>query len=264
MKIKTIIGGSICLLMLAACNDELDYTEFNNYDKDYVFTEFSNTVGFVTNIYGKLDYDFGSYGNGMLASASDESEYAWRSGSVNDFTNGAWSPSNSKSNIWSDSYSAIREANYYLATCDKCDFSQYKFNQDYIAQMSRFKRLKFEVRFLRAYYYFNLARQYGAVPFTTEVLTDKQANSLGRTPADDIFKFIVGECDAICDSLPADYSKLGNDAAANETGRASKLAVLALKARTLLYQASPLFNEKSDVERWHKAALASKAVIDSC
>ena len=264
MKIKTIIGGSICLLMLAACNDELDYTEFNNYDKNYVFTEFSNTVGFVTNIYGKLDYDFGSYGNGMLASACDESEYAWRSGSVNDFTNGAWSPSNAKSNIWSDSYSAIREANYYLATCDNCDFSQYKFNQDYIAQMSRFKRLKFEVRFLRAYYYFNLVRQYGAVPFTKEVLTDQQANSLGRTSADDIFKFIVGECDAICDSLPADYSKLGNDAAANETGRASKLAVLALKARTLLYQASPLFNEKNDNERWHKAALASKAVIDSC
>ena len=65
-------------------------------------------------------------------------------------------------------------------------------------------------------------------------------------------------------TVPADYSKLGNDAAANETGRASKLAVLALKARTLLYQASPLFNESNDNERWHQAAMANKAVIDSC
>jgi hypothetical protein len=264
MKIRTIISGTVCLLTLASCNDELDYNEFNNYDKDYVFTDFSNTVGFVTNIYGKLDYDFGSYGNGMLASACDESEYAWRAGSVNDFTDGAWSPSNAKGDVWSNSYAAIREANYYLNTCDQCDFSQYKFNQDYTAQMSRFKRLKFEVRFLRAYYYFNLVRQYGAVPFTTKVLTEDEANALERTPANDVFKFIVDECNAICDSLPADYSKLGNDAAANETGRASKLAVLALKARTLLYQASPLFNESIDNERWHQAALASKAVIDSC
>ena len=53
MKIRTIISGTVCLLTLASCNDELDYNEFNNYDKDYVFTDFSNTVGFVTNIYGK-------------------------------------------------------------------------------------------------------------------------------------------------------------------------------------------------------------------
>ena len=58
----------------------------------------------------KVDYDFGSYGNGMLASACDESEYAWRAGSVNDFTDGAWSPSNAKGDTWSNSYAAIREA----------------------------------------------------------------------------------------------------------------------------------------------------------
>lgn len=66
MKIRTIISGTVCLLTLASCNDELDYNEFNNYDKDYVFTDFSNTVGFVTNIYGKLDYDFGSYGLSLI------------------------------------------------------------------------------------------------------------------------------------------------------------------------------------------------------
>jgi len=39
---------------------------------------------------------------------------------------------------------------------------------------------------------------------------------------------------------------------------------LALKARTALYAASPLFNTNNDVEFWHQAALANKAVIDSC
>lgn len=258
------IIGLVGLVAFTSCDDELDYKEYNNYDKNYVFTNFDNTVGFVTDIYGRMDYDFGTYGNGMLASACDEAEYAWRSGSVNDFTDGAWSPSNSKSNIWSDSYTAIHNANLYLGECDGCDFSQYKYNKDYLAQMARFRRLKFEVRFLRAYYYFNLVRQYGDVPFATKVLSPAEANGLERTPYNDVFNFIVNECDAICDSLPADYSKLGNDAAANETGRVNKLAVLALKARTLLYQASPLFNTKDDKEMWHSAALASKAVIDSC
>lgn len=264
MKIHHIIGGTLCLLAFTACSDELNYKEFNNYDKSYVFTNFDNTVGFVSYIYGMLDYDFGTYGNGMLASACDEAEYAWRSGSINDFTNGAWGPSNAKANIWNESYNAIREANYYLSVCDQCDFSELKFNQDYLAQMARFRRLKFEVRFLRAYYYFNLVRQYGAVPFTTTVLSEAEANRLERTPANEVFDFIVKECDDICDSLPADYSRLGNDAAANETGRASKLAVLALKARTLLYRASPLFAGTDNQELWHRAALAGKAVIDSC
>lgn len=251
-------------MALASCSDELDYREFNNYDAKYVFTNFDNTVGYVTNIYSYLDYDFGTYGGGMLASACDEAEYAWRSGSVNDFTNGAWSPTNDKSAIWDDCYSAIYRANHYLSVCDDCDFSEYKYNKDYTAQINRFNRLKYEVRFLRAYFYFNLVRQYGDVPFTATLTTVDEANHLGRTPYNEVFDFIVKECDEIADQLPIDYSLLGDDAAANETGRASRIAVLALKARTLLYQASPLFNTTGDKELWRKAALASKAVIDMC
>lgn len=261
---KTFIIAIIGFIAFSSCSNELDYKEYNNYDKQYVFTNFDNTVGFVTDIYGRMDYDFGTYGNGMLASACDEAEYAWRSGSVNDFTDGAWSPTNSKNNIWNDSYAAIQKANLYLSECGSCDFSQYRFDKDYTAQMARFKRLKFEVRFLRAYFYFNLVRQYGDVPFSTQVLSEKEANNLPRTSYNDVFGFIVKECDEICDSLPADYSQLGDDAAANETGRVNKLAVLALKARTLLYWASPLFNTKNDNELWHRAALSSKAVLDSC
>lgn len=49
---------------------------------------------------------------------------------------------------------------------------------------------------------------------------------------------------------------------ANETGRADRLAVIALKARAALYWASPLFNPDGDQERYHMAALYSKQLID--
>ena len=263
MKIKNIFGGMICLALLASCGDEMDYHEYNNYDKDYVFTNFDNTVGFVTNIYGKLEDGFGPYDKGMLASACDEAEYSWKNGSVQDFTNGAWSALNAKDS-WSNNYSAIRAANYYLAHKDECDFSDYKFNKDYAAQMARFERLQYEARYLRAYFYFTAVEKFGDVPFTTEVLSEDEANALPRTPAKEVMDFIVSECDAIADKLPVDYSTLGDDAAANETGRVNKLTVLALKARTLLYEASPLFNTTGDKELYHKAAVASKVVIDEC
>ena len=263
MKIKNIFGGMICLALLASCGDEMDYHEYTNYDKDYVFTNFDNTVGFVTNIYGKLEDGFGPYGKGMLASACDEAEYSWKNGSVQDFTNGAWSALNAKDS-WSNNYSAIRAANYYLAHKDECDFSDYKFNKDYAAQMARFERLQYEARYLRAYFYFTAVEKFGDVPFTTEVLSEDEANALPRTPAKEVMDFIVSECDAIADKLPVDYSTLGDDAAANETGRVNKLTVLALKARTLLYEASPLFNTTGDKELYHKAAVASKVVIDEC
>ena len=263
MKIKNILGSMVCLALLASCGDEMDYHEYTNYDKDYVFTNFDNTVGFVTNIYGKLEDGNSYYGKGTLAAACDEAEYSWKNDGIQDFTNGAWSALNAKDD-WSNDYTAIRAANYFLAHKDECDFSDYKFNKDYEAQMLRFNRLQYETRYLRAYYYFNIVKKFGAVPFTTEVLTEDEANALPRTPAKEVMDFIVKECDAIVNELPADYSTLGDDAAANETGRVNKLAVLALKARTLLYEASPLFNENNDKELYHQAALASKAVIDSC
>lgn len=75
-----------------------------------------------------------------------------------------------------------------------------------------------------------------------------------RTSVQEVFQFIEDECDAIMDKIPADYTKLGDYALPTEqpeTGRANRLAVLALKARTALYAASELFNpeQKGFVEK---------------
>ena len=84
MTIKNIILlGTLAVATFASCSDEMDYKEYSNYDKNYVFNNLDNTVGFVTNIYSYLDYDYGIVGEGMLASACDEAEYSWRSGSIN-------------------------------------------------------------------------------------------------------------------------------------------------------------------------------------
>lgn len=248
------------LAAFSACTEEMDYNEFVSYDEEQIFASFDRTQSFVTNVYSYLDYDFGNFGGGMLASASDEADYVWKSSNVHDFYNGAWSPSNPKADIWNNSYAGIRAANFYLTASQGHTYDDFKFNQDYNDQMDRFNRYQYEVRFLRAYFYFNLVRQYGDVPLITEVLTADEANSLSRTAASDVFDFIATECDAIANELPASYQDLPY----TETGRVTRLAVLSLKARSLLYRASPLFNTSNNAQYWKDAALANKAVIDSC
>ena len=84
MKLKNICLGIACIAVVSACNDKMDYHEYTSYDKDYVFSDFSRTAGFVNNIYSYLDSDLPSYQS--LASACDEAEMAVTYSSVLDYT----------------------------------------------------------------------------------------------------------------------------------------------------------------------------------
>jgi hypothetical protein len=79
-----------------------------------------------------------------------------------------------------------------------------------------------------------------------------------RTPAAEVVKFIVDEIDEIAPHLPLSYSLEPG----TEIGRATKIAAYALKARTLLYAASPLHNPNNDKAKWEEAAVACAYIID--
>ena len=263
MKLKNICFGIVCTVALVGCTDKMDYHEYTNYGKEYVFSDFGRTAAFVNNIYSYLDYDL--LGTTSLASACDEAEMALNYSNVLDYTNGNWTALNPKSQ-W-NYYTPIRAANYFLENGLNLEFSDLILNQDYEAQMKRYGRYQYEVRLLRAYYYFLLVRAYGDVPFTTKVLTEAEANSLERTPASQVFDFIISECDAVAPQLPVDYSKLDNDAAGGtnpEAGRVTRGAALALKARASLYCASKLFNDNENRDLYKRAATASLDVINYC
>lgn len=268
-KINKIVIGTTAMLTLASCSDRMEYKEYNVYDKDYITQNFTRIGGFMTNLYNMVDYDFGNFSSGaMLASASDESEYSQMGNAIEDFYNGAWSPSNAKESLpsgWTKMYQGITTANVFLDEFQDATFEELMLNTDYGAQMHRYRNYQYEARFMRAYYYFNLVKAYGGVPLIDHVMTAEEVNQLSRSSADDIFKFIIAECDDIKDKIVENYSDLGQYALdTEETGRADRLAVLALKARAALYWASPLFNSAGDTERWHQAALYTKQLIDAC
>lgn len=267
MKLKNIILSVLTLaLVFNSCSDQMNYSEYNDYDKDFVTLNFKNVGGLMTTIYLDLDTDFGAYSGALLGSATDESQYAYSGHQIEDFYNGAWSPTNAKNSTWTTSYRGIANCNLFLEEFTDLTFPELQLNSDYPQQMFRYNNYKWEVRFLRAYFYFNLVRQYGDVPFTDKLLTAEETNELSRRPAQEIFDFILEECDAIKDEIIADYSNIGDMALPEEpaeTGRVDRLTVLALKARTALYAASPLFNTDNNQELWHRAAKANKELLDA-
>ena len=90
------------------------------------------------------------------------------------------------------------------------------------------------------------------------MLTAEEANAIEKTPFDEVIDFIVSECDACAPNLPATYVGLLDD----EIGRVTNGFALAVKAKALLYAASPLHNPSGDKAKWKKAAEAAKAIID--
>lgn len=266
MKLNKLVYTILTAVTLSACSDKMEYHEYNNYDEDFVKLNFNNVGGLITTIYLKLDTDFGNYNGAMLASATDESEYAYTSNEIVDFYDGSWSPVNAKSSMWTTCYEGISECNLYLDKFTGLTFPELALNEDYQAQMNRYNNYPYEVRFLRAYFYFNLVRQYGDVPFTDHVLTAAESNTLTRRPAQEIFDYIISECEEIENLIVEDYSKLDVPIPGKpvEGGRANKRTVLALKARAALYAASPLFNPANDKELWKRAAIANKNLIDDC
>lgn len=262
MKTKYIFSGLLALTLVTSCSEKMDYKEYNVYDKAYVEKMFSRVGGLMTNIYNDIDYDFGNYSGAMASSATDESVYSHPGNAVEDFYNGAWGPTNAKERVWNSAWDGISYCNLVLDEFSNCTFPEYTEDEHYRQEMYLYHNYRWEARWARAFFYFELVKRYGSVPLKTKHMTANEANSLPQVSADSIFQFIDTECDTIEDSIIVNYGDLGDMAYyKGQTGRANKLAAMALRARAALYWASPLFNPKGDKSRWLKAAQLCNAVI---
>lgn len=267
MKVnKNILCFAMAAVAMSSC--KMDYNEYTAYDKEYIQRSFAYVGGLMTSIYNDIDTDWGNLSGAMLSSATDESEYSHDGNSIEDFYNGNWSATNPHQTIWSSAYEGITYCNELIDNWSNLTFDQFKYNNDYEKQMYLYNNYKYEARWARAYFYFTLVRQYGAVPFKIHNTTGDEETAMPCTSADSIFAFINTECDSIKDKIIADYDAEKEMILSKaETGRANKYAVLALKAQAALYHASPLFTQgKTDEEKknlWAAAVIANKELIDA-
>jgi hypothetical protein len=262
MKLQQYTYRILALLVfftLTNCQD-LDYNEETGNTKEDVFNDFARSKNFVSGIYNYLPTDFNSIDGAIRSAATDDAEHVNDVSNIQNFNNGIWSPIQELDNVWGTMYGGIRAANVYLKESEGQKFLDLQYTNTYKNLIQQYNNYPFEVRFLRAYFYFELVKRYKNIPLITTVLTPEEAANVKQATFKEVVDFIVKECDEVAAVLPPDYTAF---AGVNETGRATKGAALALKSRILLYAASPLHNSNPvDVTLWQKAAVAAKDVID--
>ena len=256
---KKIFYIILAVLLTAGCH-YLDFDETSGArSHDDMYATYSNIQKMLTNIYGYMpNKDIVDIGEAMRECGCDDAEFGDPDASVQRFGNGNWSAYSTVDTKWTY-FNAIRSANEFLESMKTIDLSMYQYADDYPKQKAQIDLYPYQARVLRAFYLFELARRYKDIPVPEGMLTVEEANSIGKTPFDDVIKLIADECDTCAKYLPANYM---TDQLGKEYGRVTKGFALALKAKALLYAASPLFNESQDAEKWKKAGEAAKKVMD--
>ncbi|UKJ06742.1 RagB/SusD family nutrient uptake outer membrane protein [Solitalea lacus] len=268
MKIsKYLILPAFSALALLACQKEgllTNDTQTDIFDAA-VWSDSIKTVQVLTSAYsgvGPENYMTRINTSNTLSEFSDESDERWSTTlSGWTFQQGAYTASSIPlpfTNHWSDTYKTIRKINLFIARVDESPLSA-------IGK----KRMKAEARFLRAWFYHILTKTYGGVPILDRTWGVNEDLNLPRNTYEECVNFMIQDLDAAAADLPIRY--VGQD-----YGRATKGACLALKARVLLFAASPLFNggqlaankdaiygyKEGSPNRWVLARDAAKAVID--
>ena len=119
-------------------------------------------------------------------------------------------------------YDRIRDVNVFIQ-----DFPTYKS----LYTTSVYNALMGEASFLRAFFYFGLAKRYGGVPIVKTVqdpLAPKAELEVPRNTEYDTWKFIYDDLKFAIDNMPA----------TSERGRANKFVAAALMSRAMLYAGS--------------------------
>lgn len=209
----------------AALNDCYRYVEGEN-EQGVPFCSYTddvyNRTGYATNVYCEGQVSCDNYNVGF---------------------------SEARGNTWNFYYTGIKQVNELLENIGGVSVTEGS------SDATKKKLIEGQAYFLRAFFYHQLYSLYGRVPLIYHVLDINSEWKETRAPMDEVADSICKDCDRAAEILPTAYSS------SEDFGRATKGAALAVKARTLLYKASPLFGTPSK-ERWQAASDANKAVID--
>jgi hypothetical protein len=244
-----IAVAAISLVTFSCSDDLLDKKPLDGYSELDVFADAALLNDFVNGTYRGLRHPFddeNSLTDGLTDNAYNQHGSA--DNTIKIYTKGIVTEDNGESvtrGLWSSAYLNIRRTNLFFEKVG-----------DSPIDPAKLVPLEGEMHFLRAFFYFDLLRWYGGVPLITKTFTLDEDYDITRNSADEVADFIVAECDQAIAQLHT------LDADEYESGKASVEAAMALKARTLLYIASPLFNPTNDLTKWTAARDANKAVMD--
>ncbi len=231
-RISRILLIPCCLL--TSCN-YLDVIPPAQADFDDTMKDEASTLGFLYTCYGYVPrvhpFNFQSfeYSADEIASPKMWDDYqqqmAW--GILSPSYYNSWGGDDM--NIWTPSYNWLGYVHHFLSLID--ELHPIGVTDDDKAQY------KAECYFLEAYYHFRVLQAFGPCPLITEKVDPNITNDgiPGRSHFDYCVDYIVNKLDDAAHILPAVRTT-------EDLGRATSTICKCLKARVLLYAASPLWN----------------------
>ncbi|MDG5491339.1 RagB/SusD family nutrient uptake outer membrane protein [Psychroserpens sp. SPM9] len=227
MNLKTLKYTVFALLICWSCSD--DFVDVDSQDQNS--EDFFNTEEDYQNaLIGAYDLLQSTYLNVMLGEIASDNTLAGGESAIDvpgiqEVDDMIHTPINQQiRDIWGWMYSGVNRANYIMEFQDKTDFEG---KAGVLAQ----------ARFLRAYYYFELVKWFGDVPFAVDqrILFGDQF-SIERTPKAEIYAQIEEDLIFAAANLP--YVQ-------TQTGRVTKGAAQALLGKAYLFQEK--FSEAASV-----------------
>lgn len=209
---KKILFIGIITLLATACSldrmpkDSLSTATFPKTEKDIEMLAVGCYDGYVDQTFTVYNDVFSD--NGYCAINTNWSAYA----------NGKATHSNPGIG-WFD-YTLVTRCNNFLKITENTEIP--------FVDPRRLQQLRNEVRFIRAWRYYMMATAYGDIPLVTEVVSTLEESKIPASPEEKVVEFILNELNDISAEGALDVTP-------KETGRITRGAALALKARICLY-----------------------------
>ena len=262
---RTFLCLAGAVLLTVSCERFLDTALDTHQTDESVASARSSIWAFAGAFYSPMFYGYSVIDGNLFAAASDEAEQTAASsnalqfnlGIVNSSVNPLWT-------AYTNAYEGIRAANYFLDyVADGKGMALLEKNRNLVTDAVNYARdvasLNWyiaEAHVARAYYYSELIKMYGGVPIVEKTMQASGGEKIARSSYEQCVEYIVNEIDSWKDGLAVNWT----DHATYE-GRFTRGAALAIKARVLLYAASPLHNPSHDVAKWARAAQAAADLI---
>lgn len=278
----------LMILLGFSCTD-LDIKLTDEWSDEDTWENADMAEGVLNSVYKDLWSSADSYDNNFLDAATDNALTRNYDSKVYRAGQGAFSYSSNPLGIWSNTYKMMQNIHMFMER-GLSDNVSYEITDPTIDAKIK-NRLRGEAHFLRAYCGFLLLQMYGGkvgngdevlgYPIvTTFIETDEaaQTEKYIRNTYEECVEQIVSDCEEAFERLPLTYT--GSDAYVGslQIGRANGLAAAALKARVLVYAASPAYqpnsivklngmgdytivNESAYKAKWERAALYANEVL---
>ena len=226
--------------MLSSC-DYLDVVPPEQPNLPDATSTYERTLGFLYSCYTgitKVDPNFNDYLHEFNSSTDEYTlPYRWSEGNWGKYAYNTVT-ANNQNWIWGQTYKYIGQCLLFLQEIEGMDQS--------LIPAGELEIWKAEAKFLIAYYHFITLRSYGPIPITDSYISmDAPASSYnGRFHFDYCVDWIANQLDEVAKVLPAYREKT------DEWGRVTSVIAKSIKARMLLYAASPLWNGEFPYPSW--------------